>query len=272
MPRAVAGWTGSGFHLKPTELSGSVRVRIKPLLLFEGEVRYASATYSRAMTQGEYSQIGRPTSFVAKTTFFIDKSASQTSVAGNLLVPVGTALPTVSAFFGAGGGVRTTATQLETSLVCEPRVPTGCNGRPDVKGGQRGTSLAPIIQMNYGVDMILYPRLSGFAALRWPFELGSDSGDSAITGFGATVGVRLALGRTPFTAKQFASGERRPSRLRTGTLLGLIGGGMVGGLIAAESFSDDWRRVGPPMMTLLGTGVGAAIGAALDESARRHRP
>jgi hypothetical protein len=249
---------------EPLGLTGSVQVRIRRSLILEGEVTYALGARSLASTQGEYSQFERPTRFVADTTFFIDESLSQTSVVGNVLVPVGTAVPRVSTFFGGGVGVRAAATRLDTLLSCAPRVPTGCVERPDVEGHERGTTFTPMLQATYGVDILVRPRLSGFAALRVPFEPASDYDDNHLTGFGVTGGVRLAPGRTTFGTSQVKEGGRTPSYLRTGTLLGLVGGGIVGGIWAAGSTSDDLRGVAPPMMSLYGAGIGAAVGALLD--------
>jgi hypothetical protein len=272
LPRVVAGWAASSFLVKEASgLTGSVQVRLRRSLLLEGEVTYASGVHSQATTQSEYSQFGRPAQFVADTTFSIDQSLSQTSVAANLLVPVDTAVPRVSTFIGAGGGVRATATRFDTSLSCAPRVPTGCDGRPNVESGERGTAFAPILQVSYGVDIVIRPRLSGFAALRWPFELNSDYRDNHLTGFGVTGGVRLAVGPTTFGTRQLKKGERRPSDLRTGALLGLVSGGIVGGILAAGSSSDDLRSLAPPVMSLYGAGIGAAIGVVLDMTGR-HRP
>jgi hypothetical protein len=266
LPRLVSGWSGTSFLVKePSGLMGSVQVRIRRSLILEGEVTYASGTRSLASTQGEYSQFERPTRFVADTTFFIDESLSQTSVVGNLLVPVGTTVPRVSTFFGGGGGVRATATRLDTLLSCAPRVPTGCDGRPDVERHERGTTFTPILQATYGVDIFVRPRLSGFAALRFPFEPASDYDDNNLTGFGVTAGVRLALvGGNTFGTSEVTKGRRTASHFRTGTLLGLVGGGIVGGIWAAGSSSDDLRGVAPPMMSLYGAGIGAAFGALLD--------
>lgn len=266
LPRLVSGWAGTGFLVKePSGLTGSVHVRIRRSLILEGEVTYASGAGSLASTQAEYSQFERPTRFVADTTFFIDESLSQTAVVGNLMVPVATTVPRVSTFFGGGGGVRATVTRLDTLLSCAPREPTGCDGRPDVEGHERGTTFTPILQATYGVDILVRPRLSGFAALRFPFEPASDYDDNNLTGFGVTAGVRLALaGGHTLGTSEVMKGRRTASHFRTGTLLGLVGGGIVGGLWAAGSSSEDLRAVAPPMMSLYGAGIGAAFGALLD--------
>jgi hypothetical protein len=196
---------------------------------------------------------------------FLDESLSQTAVVGNLLVPVDTTVPRVSTFFGGGGGVRATARRLDTLLQCVPRIPTGCDGRPDVEGHERRTTFTPMLQATYGVDILVRPRLSGFAALRFPFEPASDYEDNNLTGFGVTAGVRLALvGGNSFGTSEATKGRRTVSHFRTGTLLGLVGGGIVGGIWAAGSSSDDLRGVAPPMMSLYGAGIGAAFGALLD--------
>lgn len=85
-----------------------------------------------------------------------------------------------------------------------------------------------------------------------------------LTGFGITAGLRLAFGRRGFEASNRRKAGRSPSALRTGTMLGLAGGGIVGGLWAAQSSSDDLRSLAPPVMSLYGAGIGAAIGAVLD--------
>jgi hypothetical protein len=197
---------------------------------------------------------------------FLDESLSQTAVVGNLLVPVDTTVPRVSTFFEGGGGVRATARRLDTLLQCVPRIPTGCDGRPDVEGHERRTTFTPMLQATYGVDILVRPRLSGFAALRFPFEPASDYEDNNLTGFGVTAGVRLALvGGNSFGTSEATKGRRTVSHFRTGTLLGLVGGGgIVGGIWAAGSSSDDLRGVAPPMMSLYGAGIGAAFGALLD--------
>ena len=61
------------------------------------------------------------------------------------------------------------------------------------------------------------------------------------------------------------AGVRLPiAHLRTGTLLGLVAGGIVGGIWAAGSSSDDLRIAAPPVLSVYGAGIGAAIGLALD--------
>jgi hypothetical protein len=264
LPRPVSGWTGTGFLVEePSALMGSVQVRIRPSVFLEGAVTYASGARALATTQGERAAefFG---GFVDDTTFLIDEAISETSIVGNLMVPVGISVPRVSTFVGGGGGVRATSTRLDTLLLCAPRQPTGCEGRPDVERHERGTAFAPLLQLNYGIDVLIQPRLSGFAALRWPFVPASDEDDVNLTGFGMTAGVRLGLGGKIFETSDGRKGERAPSQFRTGTMLGLVGGGIVGGIWGAQSSSDDTRGAAPPLMSLIGVGVGAGVGALLD--------
>ena len=157
-----------------------------------------------ATTQGERPQFFG--NFVADTTFLIDEEISQTSVVGSLVVPVGTTVPRVSTFVGGGGGVRVTSTRLYTLLSCAPREPAGCEGRPDVERREKGTALAPLLQVSYGIDVLIQPACP------------------------VAAGVRLGLGGKTFETNDGRKSRRAQSHLRTGTMLGLIGAGIGAGI------------------------------------------
>lgn len=261
LPRETGGARALGSLMNvPAALTGSLQLPLSRLLFVDTEVTYASGRHSPMISIPEYAQQGRPTQFVADTTFRAQESVSALSVAVNLLFRVDTAVPRVSTFFGVGPGIRRTATSLDTSLTCVPRIATGCDGRPDVDSHSRATTVDRTLHAMSGLDVLVGPRLSAFATLRFPLDPIFDVDRNELTGFGMTAGVRLPIGRTSLQKK----GTRTASHLRTGTLLGLVAGGIVGGIWAAGSSSDDLRIAAPPAMSVYGAGIGAAIGLALD--------
>lgn len=261
LPRETGGMSDfSSLMNVPAALTGSLQVPLSRLLFIDTEVTYASGRHSPTISIPEYAEQGRPPRFVADTTVSAQESVSALSVAVNLLFRVDTSIPGVSTFFGVGPGIRRTATSLDTSLTCVPRIATGCDGRPDLDDHSRGTTVDRTLHAISGLDVFIGPRLSAFATLRFPLDPIFDLDRNDLTGFGMTGGVRLPLGKTSLEKKDRGTA----SDLRTGTLLGLVAGGIVGGIWAAGSSSDDLRLAAPPMLSVYGAGIGAAIGLALN--------
>lgn len=261
LPRETGGTRALGSLMNvPAALTGSLQLPLSRLLVIDTEVTYASGRHSPVIRIPEYVQQGRPTQFVADTTISAQESVAALSVAVNLLFRLDTSVPRVSTFFGVGPGIRRTVTSLDTSLTCVPRIATGCDGRPDLNSHSQGTTVDGTLHAISGLDILVGPRLSAFATLRFPLDSSFDVDLNEVTGFHMTAGVRLPIAQTGLEKK----GRRTASHFRTGTLLGLVAGGIVGGIWAAGSSSDDLRIAAPPLLSVYGAGIGAAIGLALD--------
>ena len=136
LPRAVAGATGVGFRMAMRPgLVGSVGVPIGRIAIVEGELSRLSGHAGQTFTIPEYALTGTPTKFVSDSTFSVDESRETITVGANVLLRVGT--PRVSTFFGGGPALRRTTGSLDTHLACKPRIPGGCDGRPNVEGHER---------------------------------------------------------------------------------------------------------------------------------------
>ena len=298
LPRAVAGTTGVGFRMAMRPgLVGSVRVPIGRIAIVEGELSRLSGHGGHTFTFPEYALTGTPTKFVSDSTFSVDESRETIMVGANVLLRVGT--PRVSTFFGGGPTLRRTTGSLDTHLACKPRIPGGCDGRPNVEGHKRGTTVSPGIQLVYGLDVALAPRLAAFAAVRLTSLGGTTFDNGAVAGFGVASGVRVAIRRPaplqtlPEIRVTGIDGTKRTGRfvsltstdvvlrqqgadlrvpltdvrrvetvahpVRNGGLLGLVGGGLLGVAIAS-SYHDDGRGVIPCFLSGIGFGVGLAIG------------
>ena len=172
-------------------LVGSVRVPIGRIAIIEGELSRLSGHAGATFTNPEYALTGTPTKFVSDSTFSVDEFRNTITVGANVLMRVGT--PRVSTFFGGGPALRRTSGSLDTYLACQPRIPGGCEGRPNVEEHERGTTVSPGIQLVYGLDVALAPRLAAFAAVRVTSLGGTTFDNDAVAGFGVASGVRVAL-------------------------------------------------------------------------------
>lgn len=167
------------------DLVGSIQVPVGRSLVIEGET-----TRSTGHTEFEGisdTRIDRP--YFPFSTSRTDHE--QLIVGANLLMrkPLGR----MSGFVGGGmGGYRKTF-RFQAHTTCRPRVPGGCDGRPDTDNHWEQRQSGPSWQLVGGFDVPLAARLSAFGAARW-----ITAGDSGIGAFG---GLRVPIAPAPAAAQ-----------------------------------------------------------------------
>lgn len=309
LPRVVAGATGVTFDASArTGIAGAVRVAVGRLVI-EAQASRMSSRGGGTLTLPELGAVSPPTGFVADSTFNAQESRHVTTAGGAAAVRIGVVHPRLSSFLGSGLTVTRVTRRLDATLTCLPRVAGGCAGRPDLESQDETTTTRPSLQVVYGLDVSMTPRLAAFAMLRWSDVGRAEFGDDSLS---LVSGVRLAL-RTRVTGAErpevrvtATDGSRRTGRLvalsatdvvvrrggvddrvplsevrrvetvtrrvRSGALFGGISGSLVGFAIgAARAPSTDMGASGHSLLGgLWGTGVGALLGALMNLTVPPH--
>ncbi len=165
---------------------------------------------------------------------------------------------TLSPFVGVGLGLERSTGTIDVQTSCTPRVPGGCDGRPDTMIQERDVNVAPQLRLSAGLDARVSSRFVAFVETRWMTTHGltysNSYGDAAYSMIGGMRVTALRPRRAPLSS---ASGRRRV--VRAG-MMGLAAGAFLG-VIPATMSNEDGRIVAPAMFMGIGFGAGLAIGA-----------
>jgi hypothetical protein len=244
-------------------VSGTMRVPLGRSVFVEGEVSVGRASGSRSLTSYRnpapwpQPDFGRPRVFV-----IVDGQESRHAVTATASIGYRLGTARLSHFVAAGLAATRTAGARDATWRCEPLQVGGCDRIPTGEWHDRGASVLRKTHLNWGVDVGVTPRLAAYADARWaafgrtPYDGGSKSG------FGATSGVRVAVG-DGMVLPPAARDERHP--IRTGSLMGMLVGSWVGIAAAHGSNHDDVRLAAPATMMIWGLGVGALAGLIADK-------
>jgi hypothetical protein len=293
-----AGWLLP--YLNPerpnTDLVASIQIPVRRSFVIEGEV--IRSTGQRTISGYFDNRADRP--YSPFSTVQTDHEALNVGV--NVLVRKGTSR--VTGFAGGGVGVHRSIDNTVFFTRCEPRVPGGCEGRPDTVNDWRRTTSGPSWQAIGGVDVAIAPRVAAFVAGRITPSLGAVGGvrvalrtraaaaqqnqppgprvrvigadrsrrEGDLVSLGSSEVVILQDGRNvsiPLTGVRRV--EKVTHRVRNGAIWGAIGGYVIGYVASCGGGDEEdcWPEIGA-MVAGMGAAAGAATGA-FENMANRER-